>query len=180
MADVSGWLEAAGAHHDVVEWARPYGADWARAWSECPRGDWLLGIAARAGADPRAVVAGACACARFALEYVPEHEARPAAAIAAAERWLAGEGDPAERARLAIEAEEAVDRAPDPAVASAAMAALAALRSVQAPEEAAHSAASAVQAALLDAGDCAVMAAMRHAQVACADLVREHVPRPAL
>ncbi len=174
------WLERAGAHHDVVSWARVYGADWDRAWAECPRGDWLLGIAVRAGGDPRQVVEGACACARFAFEYLPESEHRPRAAVEAAEAWVEGDDDAAARARLAVEIEALVDDAPDPAVGAAAMAALAALRSVQTPEDAPHAAASAVQAALLDAGDCAMMAAMRHAQAVCADLVRRHLDRPAL
>lgn len=180
MVEAWEWLERSGAHHDVVSWARVYGADWDRAWVECPRGDWLLGIAVRAGGEPREVVEAACACARFAFEYLPEAEARPLAAVAAAEAWLEGRDDEAARSRLAVEVEALVDGAPDPAVAAAAMAALAALRSIQTPEDAPHAAASAVQAALLDAGDCAMMAAMRHAQAVCADLVRQHLDRPTL
>jgi hypothetical protein len=180
-ASLSRWLETHGAHHDVVTWAAPFGDDWARAWTECPRGDWLLGLAARRGVDPRAVVRAACACARLALEYVPDDEARPRAAIEAAERWVEGhDDDPAERLRAQRAVEAAVELAPDPAVAAAATAALAALASVEAPEQAATAAASTAQAAVLDAGDCAMMSALAYAQSACADRVREHVPLDAV
>ncbi|MBX3274728.1 MAG: hypothetical protein KF729_30960 [Sandaracinaceae bacterium] len=174
------WLEAQGAHHDVVRWARPFGEDWPRAWDECPRGDWLLGVAARAGADGRAITRAACACARFALPYLPDAEERPRVALDALERYVEGGEPPADHAALDAALEAAVDGAPDPAVAAAAMAALAALRSVAHPEDAPLAASSAVQAALLDAGDCALVAAMRHAQASCADLVRTHLARPPL
>ena len=60
------------------------------------------------------------------------------------------------------------------------MAALATLRSIGTLDDAPHAVTSAVQAALLDAGECAMVSAMRHAQSVCADLVREHVARPEL
>ena len=72
-------------------WARPYGTDLARAWTECPRGDWLLWIAARVGVRRETVVLAACACARLAMVHVPEGETRPLVAIETAERWARGE-----------------------------------------------------------------------------------------
>lgn len=168
------WLEGEGAHSDVVEWARPYGADWERAWSECPRGDWLLGLAARREVAREALVRAARACAELAMDYVPDDEGRPHEALAAIDRWIAGDG--ASREETCRAAERAIDEAPDPAVAAAATAAFAALRAIDAPEEAPAAAAAAVQAAVLDAGDCAMMSALGYAQRTCADRVREHVP----
>jgi len=179
MDEVWRWLEDAGAHHDVVTWAKPFGADFERAWRECPRGDWLLGIAARAGADRAAIVRGAIECARFALEYLPDGEPRPAAALDAAGAWLDGADDPAARRRALADVEAAIDAAPDPAVAAAASAALAALSSVDSPDDAPGAVSGAVQAALMDAGDCAMMSAAAYAQQTCADHVRAHVPTPA-
>ncbi len=174
MTTLAQWLEAHGAHHDVVEWARAYGDDWARAWNECPRGDWLLGLAARRGVDRAELVRAACECAELALEYVADDEARPREALDAARRWLSGAGDEGiQAAKRAVEA--AIDEAPDPAVAAAATAAFAALSSIDAPDEAATTAAAVVQAAVLDAGDCAMMSAMRYAQHECAERVRRHV-----
>lgn len=174
---VATWLEREGAHHDVVEWARAFGDDWEAAWTGCPRGDWLLGIAARRAIDRRAIVEAACACARLGLDHVPDDEGRPRAAIEAAEAWARGEDDPAARADARAAVAAAVDGAPDPAVAAAATAALAALCAVDDPAEAAAAPASVVQAAVLDVGDCAMMSAMSYAQRTCADRVREAIPR---
>jgi hypothetical protein len=174
------WLEQEGAHHDVCAWARPYDADWSKAWTECPRGDWLLGLAVRRGVERAAIVRAACACAELGLDYVPDDESGPRRAIELARRWAAGEDDAGTRAELAAELEATVDAAPDPAVAAAGLAALAALRSIEAPDEAATVAASVAQAAVLDAGECAMMSALGYAQRTCADRVREHVSLAAL
>ncbi len=172
---VSAWLEQHGAHHDVVEWARPYGEEWERAWRECPRGDWLLGLAARIGMDRVEIVRAAQACAALGLDYVPDEEARPRAALDAIDRWLEGADDADARARACTAIEAAMEEAPDPAVNAAAMAVFAALRSIDSPDEAATAAAAVVQAAVLDAGDCAMMSALRYVQHACAERVRQHV-----
>lgn len=108
------------------------------------------------------------------MDYVPDDEGRPREALAAIDRWIAGDG--ASREETCRAAERAIDEAPDPAVAAAATAAFAALRAIDAPEEAPAAAAAAVQAAVLDAGDCAMMSALGYAQRTCADRVREHVP----
>lgn len=173
--EVAGWLQANGAHRDVVEWAQSYGADWARAWSECPRGDWMLGIAARRGVPREALVRAAAQCARLALDYGSDDDSRALDAIERAEAFAAGNDEPDARRAAATAVEAAVDDAPDPSVSAAAMAALAAVRAVELPEEAALAAASAAQAAVLDAGDCAMMSALTYAQRTCADRVREHV-----
>lgn len=173
---VASWLESKGAHHDVVEWARPFGDAWERLWSECPRGDWMLGIAARGGVARADLVRAASACARLALDQVPDGEARPAEAIARAEAYARGEDDADARAEATEAVEAAIDGAPDAATAAAAMAALAALRTIESAADAPLAAASAVQAAVLDAGDCAMMSALGFAQHACAERVREAIP----
>ncbi|MCC6873463.1 MAG: hypothetical protein IT378_04065 [Sandaracinaceae bacterium] len=168
------WLEGAGAHHDVVEWARPYGGEWARAWAACPRGDCLLGIAAKRGVDRRAIVGAAAACARIALAQVPDDEPAPLHAIEIAERWSRGEAvDPAEPMRAL---EGAIERSPDPAVSAAASAALAALHAIEAPGDAATAAAAVAQAAVYDAGECAMMSALAYAHHECAERVRARLP----
>ena len=169
------WLETHGAHHDVVEWARNYD-DAALAWAECPRGDWLLGIAARVDVDRAALVAAAAACARIALDQVPDDEASVLGAIEAAERWAAGKDDAAARGVVQAALEQAIERAPDPAVHAAGLAALACLHSIDDPGEAAGAAAFAVQASVLDVGECAVMSAMGYAQATSANRARKHVP----
>ena len=73
----------------AIEWVGD--RDPATAWAECPRGDWLLWVAGRLGADRRTIVLAACACARDALRFVPSGETRPLAAIETAERWVRGE-----------------------------------------------------------------------------------------
>ena len=64
--------------------------DMATAWRECPRGDWLLWLAANL-LDRKIVVRVACLCARLALPHVPAGETRPLAAIELAERWASGD-----------------------------------------------------------------------------------------
>jgi hypothetical protein len=176
--EVVAWLERKGAHHDVVEWARGHGSDWATFWQACPRGDWLLGVAARVGVDRRQLVLAAAACARGCLDCVPAGESRLSAAIGAAERWARGEGDLA----AVHAARDALAHAdfPDPAVASAAAAAHATAEALDDPEAASLAAANAAHADLMSVGDCAMLAALSHAQRAAADAVRRHVPYEAI
>lgn len=169
------WLRERGAAQDVLDWAHTFGTDWERAWTTCPRGDWLLAIAARRRVSPVEIVRAAHACADFALEYVPDDEARVREAHHVTEAWLAGQDDPALRARAGEACERAVDEAPDRAAQCAAIAVLAALRAIDEPDDAASAAAAAMQAAAMDAGDCAMLSAMAYAASTCADRVREHV-----
>lgn len=177
---IAQWLSEQGAHHDVVEWAAPHGDDWRAMWEACPRGDWLLGIAARRGVDPKRLVEAACACAELAFDQLPEGEDRPAEALRAARAWIAGSDDAAARAEANARVDAAIEEAPDPAVAAAATAALAALGAIDDPSEAAMAAASAIHAAALDAVDCGLGSAVRYAQAETADRVRAHIPFDAL
>ena len=177
MVPVAAWLRKAGAHHDVVQWAEGFGDDWQGAWEQCPRGDWLLGMAARLEVERHYLVEGACRCARLALLYVPEEERRPEQALATAEAWCQRRAETLEcweqKAQVASLGREAAD---DPAMQAATSATIAALDAIEEPDAAAAAAACAIQAAVLDAGDCAMMAALRFTQQRCAQLVRESIP----
>lgn len=61
------------------------------AWRKCPRGDWLIWIAAELGVDRKLIVQAVCIYARTVLKYVPDGEDRPRVAIETAERWARGE-----------------------------------------------------------------------------------------
>ena len=104
----------------------------AKAWAACPRGDWLLWIAARTcapgSAEHKSVVLAACACARTALKHVTSGDKRPLRAIEAAERWTRGEATIGEvmnarAASVAAAASSAADAASDAAAYAAAYAA---------------------------------------------------------
>ena len=60
-------------------------------WRACPRGDWLLWLAEKAGVERKLIVLAACDCARTALKYVAEGEDRPRIAIETAEAWCRGD-----------------------------------------------------------------------------------------
>lgn len=86
-------LDAAGACGEALEWVRARPTLTAQElWDNCPRGDWLLWWASRAGVPRPTLVLAACACARTVLPYVPPGEDRPLRAIATAEAWARGEG----------------------------------------------------------------------------------------
>jgi hypothetical protein len=171
---LSDWLKGENAHNDIVEWARPFGEDWERAWNECPRGDWLLAMAARARVDEKRIVLAAAACARQALEHVDPAESRPLRAIETAEAWANGSVSAEACRALATELDRmSVD---DPALACAFAAAHAALASIDAPEHAAGAAANAVQSAMMLAADCALMSILSYAQKATASEARAQLP----
>lgn len=168
-------LRSLGAHHDLVSWAGEH-ADWRGLWEACPRGDWLLAIAARLGAERPVLVRAACACARLALDQLPDDLEAPRRALEAAEGWARGQGDAGACQLAADRAEESAGSAGDPAAQAAAMACVAAARSVADPQAAPTAAAAAAQAAVFDAGDCAMMSALRYAQAECAERVRRALP----
>ncbi|HEX7125469.1 MAG TPA: hypothetical protein VF406_06765 [Thermodesulfobacteriota bacterium] len=82
-------LAEMGADLDLLRWIRVH-HDLPSAWAACPRGDWLLWIAAilaRRPEEQRAVVLAAAACARLALPYAIRQVPGPETAIEAAEGW---------------------------------------------------------------------------------------------
>lgn len=158
----------------MVQWATAYADDWQRLWNECPRGDWLLGLAARLEVERPLLVLAAAAAARTALEALPEGEARPKGALEVAEAWARGGAslDQCHEQALALERYSPAD----PAVAAAAAACLSALCAVEDADSAAGAAANAAQAALFGAGDCALLPLLSYAQRQTAERVREHLP----
>jgi len=77
---------------EAVDWIEAHpGMTFERAWAECPRGDWMLWIAARLGVERKTLVLAACACARLALKFVKPGEERPLRCIETTERWARGE-----------------------------------------------------------------------------------------
>lgn len=81
-------LEKLGACPAIVLWAADYN-DSLDAWRACPRGDWLLWLAARIGVQREALVFAGAACARLTLPFAKN--SLPLAAIELAEQWAAGE-----------------------------------------------------------------------------------------
>ncbi|MCC6663193.1 MAG: hypothetical protein IT375_05575 [Polyangiaceae bacterium] len=168
------WLKARGAHNDLVTWSAAFDDDWQRFWQECPRGDWLLSLAARLGVERPRLVRAASAAARTALEGLPESEPSPRAALELAEAWADGQASAEACRARSLELERYSP--PDPALAAVGAAALSALMTVEDPDSAAGAAANAAQAALFGAGDCALLSLLSYAQRQTAERVREHLP----
>ncbi len=75
---------------EAVAWASTQ-PDARTAWEKCPRGDWLLWLAARVGVRREDVVLAACDCAETAAEHWTEDTALACVwAIDAARRWARG------------------------------------------------------------------------------------------
>jgi hypothetical protein len=174
--DAHTWLTRQGAQHDLVEWARAFGADFARLWAECPRGDWLLALAARLGVPREALLAATCGCVRPALEYIPEDELHPLACLDALAACSRGEGHDESRAAHRSAQRDSLlsahGKARDPAEAEALLAFVAALDAVNEPSAAAGAAGFAAHAAMLATSDCAMIEALRYSQRMQADAVR--------
>lgn len=167
-------LVALGACEAAVAWARTQ-PDYETAWRVCERGDWLLWLAGRLatpGSDAhRAVVRAACACAETVLQYVPAGEDRPRRAIETARAWCDGTATVAQ-CRAAADDACATYAAACAADAAFNAATYAANAAIFAADACAYDAANAA-----DAAACAARAANLRT---CADLVRQHVSRPAL
>jgi hypothetical protein len=161
----SRWLEARGAHHDLVSWAEAFDTLDAM-WTACPRGDWLLGIAVARALPPALVEDAMLAAATLALDHVYDADRPRLADLLAAPRERRIEAAPAVEAQAAA--------ASSPALA-AALGALAIALSGRI-EDAASVAALVSQAAVFDAGDCAMMPALSYAQKRSAELVRAVIP----
>jgi hypothetical protein len=173
---VAAWLRARGAAHDVVSAAEPFGADAAAFWEACPRGDWLLAIAARAGVAPDRIARAAAEVVVLARDHLPDDDVLAREVLEAVVRHARGEG-PAPDAHAIAALEASADRAPDPAVQLARLAIVAAAGP---PEDAASVAALLAQAAAHDAGECAMHAAVSYAHRKSAELVRAVIPCPSL
>ena len=60
-------LEKHGACYEAKEWAKAQDCNLYNAWRKCPRGDWLLWMAAELGIERKLIVAAACDCAETSL-----------------------------------------------------------------------------------------------------------------
>jgi len=175
--DFAAALRRLGACGEARVWAS--GRTLQQAWAECPRGDWLLWLAGRAGVERKVVVLAACACARLALKHVRPGEERPLRAVETAEAWARGDASVSlEDVRKAARAADAAAAYAFAAFAAAyaAYAAFAAADAAYAAADAAYAAADAAYAA--DAADAAADAAdaARTTLAECADIVRAHIP----
>lgn len=180
---VARWLVAQGAQHDFSAWAELFGADVSALWQACPRGDWLLALAARLHAPPSALVLAACGCAETTLDLLAPDQTVLPDALRTIRVWAQGHGEPPSLAQLEAvrgSLEGARDGATDPVSAEAALAALAALETLGDPSFAASAAAFATQAAMASAADCAMMESLRFAQHQTAECVRAALPAAAI
>ncbi len=169
-------LKKMNACREAVKWVGKRGL--MTAWRDCPRSDWMLWLAHRAGVDRKLLVLAACDCAETALKYIPEGENGPAEAIQVTRAWVAGETTIQEvhRARAAASAAAAAAAyaaiGADAASAAAAAAAYAAIGT-----DAAYAAIGADAAAAAAAiGADAAAAARNKAHKNNANLIRKRIP----
>lgn len=176
--DPIAWLEANGAQRDVVDGLRECARDWGTLWRECPRGDWLLGIATRAGVDHVALVRAAIGCARTAMDLLDgDGEARAAGAAAralleVATSWANGVATKDEVAAAVRALEPLAGALKDPSADAAARSAQAVGMGVADPDVLVSSAAFAAEATIVSTIDCGLAMAMGWAHGKCADAVR--------
>lgn len=178
MSGFVAFLREAGAHHDVVQWVSASAPTLEATWATCPRGDWLLAIAARLDAPADALARAAIGCARLVVDDADVPEAREALGVA--EAVLAGTADAARADELRERTERAASDAEDPLAVAILLAASAACGSFRDRSLAAAAAAHAVEAAVAGVADCAMMSAVGHMHRETARVARASVPRPTL
>ena len=155
-----------------MTWAESYDTDFQRAFAECPRGDWLLAIAVRAGVAREQRSMAAAACARLGLEWLDD-AAEASQALDSLEACARGKLHWDE---LPTQVERLKARElPDPASSTALSAVALALESAAEPDAAALVPSTVVQAAMFAVADCAIMSLLRHTQLQCAEAVRKHI-----
>ena len=116
---INPFLVRLGACREGVEWA----AD--KVWKTCPRGDWMLWLAAEMNIDRKLLVQAACDCAELSLKFVKKGEDRPRKAIKTARLWADGEATIEEVRAAAADASAAVVDADADGIAALAAAAAA-------------------------------------------------------
>lgn len=172
------WLEGLGAQHDVVQFFAPYGSDFAQAYRDLERGDWLLALASRLVDDRGALVRAAAAVARIAeAEADQELIGRDAIdLIEAAEDWTTlRRSGPA----LAARADELAKRAEsfsDPRARFTLLAACSAARTAVDVEAAPLAAAHVMEAALSAHGDGDLMERVSKIHALTAKAAKIHLP----
>jgi hypothetical protein len=168
--NVAAWLRAEGASEDIAGWAEPFGHDLSALWQACPRGDWLLAIAARLGIAGGPITTAALDVGRLALDVLPDDDD--------AHAMIAGLVSASDDARMAAaDALEArSDGARDPALATALLALSCVARSFSDPTSAPMVAALSTQALVFDAQECGAMSVIGWAQSTAAERVRAAIP----
>lgn len=144
--------------------------EWETLWRECPRGDWLLGIAERLGAPHMALVRAAIACARVA-----DGDEEAVTVLAVAERWTEGRATEADVEAATTALESVQSRAVDPASEAAGRAALAVGLGIGDRAVLSAAPAAAAESVMVASIDCGFELAMRWAHDKCAAAVREGV-----
>lgn len=183
MLEPIAWLRASGAQADVVDGLARHAKDWPTLWSECPRGDWLLGIALKLGVDHAPAIRAAIGCAKVSADLVvavPAIAQLFAQVLDAAARFADGAGDADEVARLTTELEQAMTAAPDPVTEAAARGALAVGLGVADRDVLPSAPAAAAEAQMMSSIDCGYELAMRWAHDKCAVAVRTAIPWPSI
>ena len=103
---------------DAVEFRRQY-ATFADAWAACPRGDWMLWIAKKAGVNLRTLTLAKGLCAETVIHLMKDERSRNAVRVAIAY----GKGEATDEELSAARAAYAAARAAYPAAYAAAYAA---------------------------------------------------------
>jgi hypothetical protein len=179
MQDPIAWLRASGAQADVIDGLTRYAKDWPTLWNECPRGDWLLGIASKLGVDHACAIRAAIGCAKVSADLVasvPTIAQSFAQVLDAAARFADGQATAEEVADVTTKLEHAMKSAPDPVSDAAARAALAVGLGAGDRELLASAPAAAAEAQMMSSIDCGYELAMRWAHDKCAAAVRAAIP----
>jgi len=136
-------------------------------WGQCPRGDWMLWLARRAGVDKRTMTAAKADCAATIKHLMKDP--RSIKALETAQAYGRGEATDDELAAAA----DAADAAAASAASAAAAYAAADAAAAAADDAAAASAASAAAYAAYDAAaDADAYAARKQSQIRTAEIVR--------
>ena len=155
------WLSAHQAQRDVIDGLARF-TTWEALWNECPRGDWLLGIAERIGVEHTDLVRAAVAAARVA-DPVPE---------ATALLDLVEAGADVAEATKKLENTTAPDPSSDATIRAAVAVGLGVADRAVLPS----AAAAAVESIMLASIDCGFELAMRWAHDKTATAVRTALP----
>lgn len=164
------WLSAHEAQRDVLDGLARF-TTWESLWTECPRGDWLLGVAERIGVEHTHLVRAASASARIA-----DPEDRSTRLLDLVDAWLAGTKTAEEIASATQALEAALATAPDPASEASMRAALAVGLGVADRAVLPSAPAAAVESIMMASIDCGLELAMRWAHEKTATAVRQALP----
>jgi hypothetical protein len=169
---IAAWLRERGASEDLASYAEAFGDDLVAFWQRCPRADWLLALAARAGHPSADLARAAQAVVRLGIDLLPEEDE--------ARRGLEDGLEGAEPSQLAERLEAQAAHTPDGATSTLYLAIACALRAGTLPEAASLAAALTTQALVLDAGDCAMLSVVGWSQREGAERVRAVLDVPRL